>query len=414
MTSFYDELENRSPSQREEDNFSQLRKTLEIAKTQTEYFSEILAGISSDGIRDRTDLSSLPVTRKDDLQERQGKTPPFGGMTTGKPGQLQRIFSSPGPIYDPQGRIDDYWRFGRAMWAAGFRSGDIIHNTFSYHFTPAGFMVDEGAKKIGCSVFPAGVGQTELQVRTIADLRPAAYAGTPSFLKIILEKAEELGIKLAPSISKALVGGEALLPEFRVMFQDRGIETRQCYGTADLGLVAYETVPNQGLVIDEGVILEIVKPGTGQLVSDGEVGEVVITLLNPIYPLIRYATGDLSAISEGVSNCGRTNFRIKGWMGRANQTTKVRGMFISPKQIAEIQGRHSYIKKARLLIEHDSNKSDEMTLFCEVSNGSLVNKEQISNSLREITKMRGTVVFVKEGETLPNDGKVIEDKRNFE
>ena len=293
-------------------------------------------------------------------------------------------------------------------------AGDIVHNTFSYHFTPAGFMVDEGAKKIGCAVFPAGTGQTEMQVRTIADLKPSAYAGTPSFLKIILEKAEELDIRLAPSISKALVGGEAFLAEFRALFQDRGIETRQCYGTADLGLVAYETEPMEGLVIDEHVVVEIVRPGTGQPVMLGDVGEVVVTLLNSSYPLIRYATGDLSAIADGDSKCGRTNIRIKGWMGRADQTTKVRGMFVSPKQIADIQARHSYIKKARLTVEHDGNKNDIMTLFCQVTNGSLVNKEQITTSLREITKMRGNVVFLKDNESFPNDGKIIEDKRKFD
>ena len=414
MSNFYDELERRTPSQREEENFNKLRETLGIAKAKSKYFSKLLDRIDVNSIKDRTDLSKLPIIRKDDLQESQTIALPFGEMTTVHPGKLRRIFSSPGPIYDPQGISDDFWRFGRAMWAAGFRPNDIIHNTFSYHFTPAGFMVDEGAKKIGCSVFPAGTGQTEMQVRTIADLRPSAYSGTPSFLKIILEKAEELNVKLAPSISKALVGGEALLPEFRRMFEERGIQTRQCYGTADLGLVAYETLANGGLVIDEGVILEIVNPGTGLVVPDGEVGEVVITLLNPVYPLVRYATGDLSAIAEGESECGRTNHRIKGWMGRANQTTKLRGMFISPRQIAEIQSRHSYIRKARLTIEHNSNMSDEMTLFCEVTQGSSVNKEQITKSLREITKMRGEVVFLREDEHLPNDGKVIEDKRKFQ
>ncbi|MAW32793.1 MAG: AMP-dependent synthetase [Proteobacteria bacterium] len=414
MGDYFDKLETRTAEERLEETIGILRKTIDLAQRNTTYFAKKLQDISAHEIKDLNDLSKLPITRKTDLIEQQKNRPPFGGMNAVEPGKLARIFSSPGPIYDPQGTTEDFWRFGRAMWAAGFRPGDIVHNTFSYHFTPAGFMVDEGAKKIGCAVFPAGIGQTEMQVRTIADLKPSAYAGTPSFLKIILEKAEELDIQLAPSISKALVGGEALLAEFRALFQERGIETRQCYGTADLGLVAYETEPTEGLVIDEHVVVEIVRPGTGQPVMSGDVGEVVVTLLNSSYPLIRYATGDLSAIADGNSKCGRTNARIKGWMGRADQTTKVRGMFVSPKQIADIQARHSYIKKARLTVEHDANKTDIMTLFCQVTNGSLVNKEQITTSLREITKMRGNVVFLKDNESLPNDGKIIEDKRKFD
>ena len=414
MGDYFDKLETRTAEERHEETIGILRKTIDLAQRNTTYFAKKLQDISANEIKDLGDLSKLPITRKADLIEQQKNQPPFGGMNAVETGNLRRIFSSPGPIYDPQGTTEDFWRFGRAMWAAGFRRGDIVHNTFSYHFTPAGFMVDEGAKKIGCAVFPAGTGQTEMQVRTIADLKPSAYAGTPSFLKIILEKAEELDIRLAPSISKALVGGEAFLAEFRALFQDRGIETRQCYGTADLGLVAYETEPMEGLVIDEHVVVEIVRPGTGQPVMLGDVGEVVVTLLNSSYPLIRYATGDLSAIADGDSKCGRTNSRIKGWMGRADQTTKVRGMFVSPKQIADIQARHSYIKKARLTVEHDGNKNDIMTLFCQVTNGSLVNKEQITTSLREITKMRGNVVFLKNNESLPNDGKIIEDKRKFD
>jgi len=414
MGDYFDKLETRTAEERHEETIGILRKTIDLAQRNTTYFAKKLQDISANEIKDLGDLSKLPITRKADLIEQQKNQPPFGGMNAVETGNLRRIFSSPGPIYDPQGTTEDFWRFGRAMWAAGFRRGDIVHNTFSYHFTPAGFMVDEGAKKIGCAVFPAGTGQTEMQVRTIADLKPSAYAGTPSFLKIILEKAEELDIRLAPSISKALVGGEAFLAEFRALFQDRGIETRQCYGTADLGLVAYETEPMEGLVIDEHVVVEIVRPGTGQPVMLGDVGEVVVTLLNSSYPLIRYATGDLSAIADGDSKCGRTNSRIKGWMGRADQTTKVRGMFVSPKQIADIQARHSYIKKARLTVEHDGNKNDIMTLFCQVTNGSLVNKEQITTSLREITKMRGNVVFLKDNESFPNDGKIIEDKRKFD
>ena len=414
MTEFFDELEVRSAEKREEQNFQILHQVLRCAKDKTPYFGSLLKGVDPSQVKNRGDLANLPITRKTHLLEAQTKFLPFGGMTSIPTGNLRRIFSSPGPIYDPQGTTNDYWRFARAMWAAGMRKGDVVHNTFSYHFTPAGFMVDEGGKKIGCAVFPAGTGQTEMQVRTIADIKPAAYAGTPSFLRIILEKAQDMEVQLAPSISKALVGGEALLPEFRKMFQERGIDVRQCYGTADLGLIAYETTIMDGLIVDEEVILEIVRPGTGTLVSDGEVGEVVVTCLNPEYPLIRYATGDLSAVAEGESQCGRTNLRIKGWMGRADQTTKVRGMFVTPKQIGEIQAKHPYLKRVRLTIEHDSGKNDSMTLFCETTQHNRVNRDQVATTLQDVTKLRGDVIFLKLEESLPNDGKVIEDKRRFD
>ncbi len=413
MTEFYDNLEIRSTEERETQTLQKIHTVLDSAKNRTKYFSEKLEGWGVADIKTSRDLQNLPLTRKSDLLESQKQNPPFGNMTAVPSNKLRRIFSSPGPIYDPQGHQEDFWRFGRAMWAAGFRSGDLIHNTFSYHFTPAGFMVDSGGMKLGCPVFPAGTGQTEMQVHTIADLKPPCYAGTPSFLKIILEKAEELEVKLAPSLSKALVGGEALLPAVRNLFQDRGIETRQIYGTADLGLIAYETDASGRMVVDEDVVVEIVQPGTGLLVPDGEIGEVVVTLLNTTYPLIRYATGDLSSIQTNPSGCGRTNKVISGWKGRADQTTKVRGMFVSPNQIATIQEKHPYIKKARLTVNHDGNQNDIMTLYCQVTRGSSINKEQITTSLRDVTKLRGDVVFLKDEESFPNDGIIIEDKRKF-
>ena len=342
----------------------------------------------------------------------QKESPAFAGMTAIATGNLGRVFSSPGPIYDPQGARGDFWRFGRALFAAGFRRGDLVHNTFSYHFTPAGFMMDLAAQAVGCAVFPAGVGQTELQVAAIADLKPNGYAGTPSFLRIILEKADELKADVT-SLKKASVSGEALLPPVREFLRARGIEVRQSYGTADLGLIAYETEPMGGLVVDEGVIVEILRPGTGDPVAAGEVGEVVVTTLCAEYPLIRFATGDLSAIAAGASACGRTNMRIKGWMGRADQTTKVKGMFVHPSQVDQVVKRHPEILKARLSVEHDAERNDRMRLRCEVRSRSDALSQAIAESLRDICKLRGDVEFADIG-SLPNDGKVIEDLRKYD
>jgi phenylacetate-CoA ligase len=342
----------------------------------------------------------------------QKESPPFAGMTAVSTGDLGRVFSSPGPIYDPQGARGDFWRFGRALFAAGFRRGDLVHNTFSYHFTPAGFMMDLAAQAVGCAVFPAGVGQTELQVAAIADLKPDGYAGTPSFLKIILDKADEMKTDVS-SLRKASVSGEALLPAVRDLLQSRGIDVRQSYGTADLGLIAYETEPMGGLVVDEGVIVEILRPGTGNPVAAGEVGEVVVTTLCTEYPLIRFATGDLSAVAVGVSACGRTNMRIKGWMGRADQTTKVKGMFVHPSQVDQVVKRHPEILKARLSVEHDAGRNDRMRLRCEVRSRSDALSQAIAESLRDICKLRGDVEFADAG-SLPNDGKVIEDLRKYD
>jgi phenylacetate-CoA ligase len=412
MTDFYDDLETRSTEQRDAALFGALPGHVAHAKENTLYFASLLKDIDAKSIVDRTSLAAIPVTRKSDLIALQKQTPPFGGMTAVANGRLGRIFSSPGPIYDPQGAKGDFWRFGRAFWAAGFRPGDVIHNTFSYHFTPAGFMMDLAAQAVGCAVFPAGIGQTEMQVQTIADLRPSGYAGTPSFLRIILEKADEVGADIS-SIRKASVGGEALLPAVRESLGTRGIEVRQSYGTADLGLIAYESEPNAGLIIDEGVIVEIVRPGSNDVVADGEVGEVVVTNFSSEYPLIRFGTGDLSAILADQSPCGRTNMRIKGWMGRADQTAKVKGMFVHPSQVDQVTKRHGEIARSRLVIEHDEQSNDRMTLQCEVSVGSDALETAIAETIRDVTKLRGEVAFV-EGGSLPNDGKVIDDLRKFD
>jgi phenylacetate-CoA ligase len=325
---------------------------------------------------------------------------------------MPRLFASPGPIYEPEGRTADYWRMARAIFAAGFRSGDLIHNSFSYHFTPAGSMMESGAHAVGCSVFAAGVGQTEQQVAALQDLRPSGYIGTPSFLKIIVEKAAELGVSL-PSVTKALVTGEACPPSLRDWLAARGIAAYQCYATADVGLIAYETVAREGLVLDEHVILEIVRPGTGDPVPAGEVGEVVITSLNPDYPLIRFGTGDLSAVMPGTCPTGRTNTRIRGWLGRADQTTKIRGMFVHPKQVDDIAKRFPEVLRARLVVQGEM-AHDVMTLKVEVHDTMAAQalKPQIAQAVRDVTKLRGDIELCASG-SLPNDGKVIEDARSY-
>lgn len=409
---YYDDLETRSPEERERALFGTLPGLIEHARKNAPYFAALLRDVDAQAVRGPKALAAIPITRKSDLTALQKQLPPFGGMTTVATGSLGRVFSSPGPIYDPQGARGDFWRFGRALWAAGFRPGDLVHNTFSYHFTPAGFMMDLAAQAIGCAVFPAGVGQTEMQIQAIAELKPTAYAGTPSFLKILLEKADEQKADVS-SLRKALVSGEALLPQVRETLKQRGMDVRQCYGTADLGLIAYETEPMAGLVIDEGVIVEIVRPGSSDPVPEGEVGEVVVTTLSPEYPLIRFATGDLSTFIPGTSPCGRTNLRLKGWMGRADQTTKVKGMFVHPSQVDQVVKRHTELVKARLSVDHDAQKNDRMILTCEVEEGTAALAQAIAESLREVTKLRGEVKLVAPG-TLPNDGRVIEDLRKYD
>ena len=411
MSEFYDALESRAGPDREQAQLAALKKQLQHAKTNAPAYAESLASFDVEDLKSLADLSSYPVTRKSELISRQAAVRPFGGLTAIPDGQLKYIFSSPGPIYEPQSRRADYWRFARTLYAAGFRKQDLVHNCFSYHLTPAGSMAESGAHALGCAVIPAGVGQTELQVQTIHDLKPTAYIGTPSFLKIILEKADELGVDVS-SIDKALVSGEAFPPSTRAFLLEKGIKAMQCYGTADLGLIAYESADDSGLIVDEGVYLEVVRPGSGDPVPDGEVGEVVVTTFNPDYPLVRFATGDLSAIMQGQSPCGRTNRRIKGWMGRADQTAKVRGMFIHPEQVNQVVKRHPEINKARLVIEW-LNESDQMALHCETSDASDELQQAIAVSLRDFCKIRGEVVFAQNN-TLANDGVVISDERKYD
>ena len=408
---YYDSLETRDPEERERSLMERLPRQVAHAKLHSPYFARLLAEVNPNDIHNRAALACLPVTRKSDLVHLQREQAPFGGINATPLSGLSRVYASPGPIYDPEGRGQDWWRFARALHGAGFRAGELIHNTFSYHFTPAGFMLEGAAHKLGCPVFPAGIGQTEMQVQAINDLKPAAYVGTPSFLKIILEKADELKAD-ATSLTKALVSGEALPPSLRQALNARGITVRQCYATADLGMIAYESEAQQGLTLDEDVLMEIVRPGTGDPVADGEVGEVLITTFNLDYPLLRFATGDLSAVLPGISPCGRTNVRIKGWLGRADQTTKVKGMFVHPHQVAAVVKRHPEIGKARLVVDNALGQ-DRMVLHCESGRGDDVLGDAVVASIRDVTKLRGEVRFVSPGD-LPNDGKVIEDIRTYE
>ena len=409
---YYDNLEIQDQKARAETLREALPLQIEHATDRSAAYAKLLADIDPNDIDSIEDLTRLPVTRKSELQSLQQQSPPLGGFSTIELGRVTRLYQSPGPIYEPEARRPDYWRMARALFAAGFRSGHLVHNTFSYHFTPAGFMFDSGARALGCPVFPAGVGQTELQVKAIADLKPEGYAGTPSFLKIILDKAAEMKADVS-SLKRALVGGEALPPSLRSEFKNRGVEVYQCYATADLGLIAYESSALEGMIADEGVLIEIVRPGTGDPLPDGEVGELLVTTFNPEYPLIRFATGDLSAILPGQSPCGRTNKRIKGWLGRADQTTKVRGMFIHPSQVAEVLKRHPEISKGRLVVD-SKDHADIMILHCELNTAVPEGfSETLTDTIREVCKLRGEVEFVEAG-SLPNDGKVIDDVRTYE
>ncbi len=406
---FYDRLEVRSAANRDKSLLTALSGFLHQAIENAPAVAGQLNGIDPTSINSFEALATLPVIRKSELIEKQQAALPFGGLNGTPIERLAKIYVSPGPIYDPEGTRPDYWRFARSMFAAGFRSGDLVHNTFAYHLTPAGAMAESGARALGCPVIAAGTGQTEKQVQVIGQLRPSAYVGTPSFLKILLEKAREEGIDIS-SIKKALVSGEAFPPTLADQLeQEFGIAAYQCYATADAGLIAYETQAREGLVIDEDVIVEIVRPGTGDPVADGEVGEVVVTVFNPDYPLIRFATGDLSAIMAPPSPCGRTNSRLKGWMGRADQTTKVKGMFVHPKQIADIARRHPEITRARLVVTRRDNL-DSMTLECEVDAGTPSLEKDINDTLKAVTSLNGAVALVSPGQ-LANDGKVIDDQR---
>jgi phenylacetate-CoA ligase len=399
MTEFHDALETRAPEVREAALMAALPGVVAHAKADTAAFAELLAGVDAAATTSRQALARLPVVRKHELLERQlahragaGPADPFGGFSAiGWQGLrasrgARRVFQSPGPLYEPEGHGTDYWRMARAIHAAGFRAGDLVHCSFSYHLTPAGAMMESGAHALGCTTFAGGVGNTEMQLQAAAELRPQGYIGTPSFLKILVEKAEETGVAIG-SIGKALVSGEAFPPSLRDWLLARGIVAYQCYATADLGLIAYETEARQGLVLDEGVIVEIVRPGTGDPVPDGEVGELVVTTLNPDYPLIRFGTGDLSAVLPGPCPTGRTNTRIKGWMGRADQTAKVRGMFVHPGQVAEVARRHAEVLRARLVVEGEM-ASDRMTLKAEVAGQPEGLTQHLAESVRELTKLR--------------------------
>jgi phenylacetate-CoA ligase len=421
MSEFFDSLETRAPDIREQALMAALPQALSQAAAAAPAIARQLAGIDPRSINSRAALAQLPVRRKHQLLEDQQASRAWAGapdaakatggyaaMSWG-PG-MARVFASPGPIYEPEGARPDYWRFARALYAAGFRPGQLAYNCFSYHFTPAGSMMETAAHAVGCTVFPGGTGQTEQQVRAIADLGPAGYTGTPSFLKIILEKADEMGVAL-PSLKRALVSGEAFPPSLRDWLAARGIIGYQAYGSADIGLIAFETEARDGLVLGEDIILEIVRPGTGDPVPDGEVGEVVVTTLNPDYPLVRFGTGDLSAVLPGTSPCGRTNTRIRGWLGRADQTTKVRGMFVHPSQVAEVVARHPEILRARLVVG-GAVGADTMTLKAEIRTPDPALAAQVAQTVRDITKLRADVQWAAPGE-LPNDGKVIEDARSY-
>ena len=415
MNEFFDALETRKPAQRESEQMAALSAQVAHAQTRSTAFAEILRGVDASSVNSRAALARLPVTRKSELLERQKAqraSDPFGGFSSLVRGpQMTRIFASPGPIYEPEGATRDYWRAARALFAAGFRSGELVHNAFSYHMTPGAFILESGAHAVGCTVFPAGTGQTEQQLQAVAELRPDAYTGTPSFLRILLEKAAEAGVDVS-SIRKASVGGEACPPSLTAWFAERGVAVYQTYATADLGLVAFETSAREGLLVDEGVIVEIVRPGTGDPVAEGEVGELVVTSLNPAYPLIRFGTGDLSAVLAGSCPTGRTAPRIKGWMGRADQTTKVRGMFVHPSQVADIARRFPQVHKARLVVSGEM-ANDQMCLQVEASETPADLAERIESAVRDITKLRAQVQLVQPG-SLPNDGKVIEDARSYQ
>jgi phenylacetate-CoA ligase len=416
MSNFHDALETRAPAEREAALMAALPAQIAHAQQHTAAYASILAGVNAAEVNSRAALAQLPVTRKYELLERQKASRAAGGDAFGGfsallrgPG-MTRIFASPGPIYEPEGAGQDYWRTARALYAAGFRSGELVHNSFSYHMTPGAFILEAGALALGCTVFPAGTGQTEQQLEAIQELQPTAYTGTPSFLRILLEKAAETGIRL--SITKASVGGEACPPSLTAWFKAQGVDVYQTYATADLGLVAYETPAREGLLLEEGVIVEIVRPGTGDPVPEGEVGELVVTTLNAGYPLIRFGTGDLSAILPGTCPTGRTASRIKGWMGRADQTTKIRGMFVHPGQVAEVVRRFPQVKKARLVVSGEM-ANDQMCLKVEAADGGDALRDGLAQAVRDVTKLRGDIELVAPG-SLPNDGKVIEDARKYD
>jgi phenylacetate-CoA ligase len=405
----FDQLETRDPEQRELAQFNLLPDLIGQAVAAAPGWADHLKGIDPGVANSREGLATLPVLRKSALHGLQAKRPPFGGFATLPAAEVARVFMSPGPIFEPEGGGEDWWRAARALHAAGVRKGDIVHNTFAYHLTPGGWILDSGARGLGCAVIAAGPGNTEQQLEVIQTLKPTVYVGVPDYLKILLDKAKETG-KDATSFKKAMVGGGALFPSLRTEYKQRGVATFQTYATADLGIIAYESPALEGMIVDEGVIVEIVRPGTGDPVPAGEVGEVVVTSFNRDYPMIRFATGDLSAVLPGASPCGRTNMRIKGWLGRADQTTKVKGMFVHPEQVAEVAKRHAGIGRVRLVVGR-AGEQDTMTLRVEANDDAAL-KTKLAETLQSITKLKGEVEIVAPG-SLPNDGKVIADERTY-
>ncbi|WP_443628862.1 phenylacetate--CoA ligase family protein [Candidatus Njordibacter sp. Uisw_002] len=408
MTDFYNNLETREPGQRQIEQIQAVAAQVAHAKATCPGWAGILHAVVASDITSTQAIAKLPITRKSSLVELQKNNMPFGGLVSSKAAPLAYVFSSPGPINEPGFEVPDHWHFARALYAGGLRKGDLVHNTFSYHFTPAGAMFDSALKALGCTVVAAGVGNSEMQAQSIAALKPKAYVGTPSFLKILLEKADNLNLNVS-SLTHAVVGGEPFFPAQQDFFKARGLNVLQGYATADLGSIAYETPARQGMVIDEDVYVEIVRPGTGDLVADGEVGEVVVTNFNKHYPLIRFATGDMSAILVGQSPCGRTNRRIKGWMGRADQAAKVRGMFVRPEQVADLVAKHEALVKVRLQVKQ-INGQDSLQVLCEVKNTLSETTQLITEGVRSVLHLRGEVVLHAIG-SLPNDGIVIDDQR---
>ena len=407
---FYDHLETRNPESRERALLNMLPGLVARAKELAPGWTSHLDGIDPAALTSRAALAQVPILRKASLKELQARRPPFGGFATSDAAALGRIFMSPGPIFEPEGKGEDWWRSARALYAAGIRRDDVVLNTFSYHLTPGGWILDAGLRALGCSVIPAGPGATEQQLDAIAHLKPTAYVGVPDFLKILLDKAREAG-RSAASIKRALVSGGALFPSLRQEYRERGVAMFQAYAIADAGVLAYESPALEGLIVDEGVLLEIVRPGTGNPVPDGEVGEVVVTAFNRDYPMIRLATGDLSAVLSGRSPCGRTNVRIKGWLGRADQTTKIKGMFVHPEQVAEIARRHPELGRIRLVAAR-AGETDTMTLKAEAGSADAALVINVVETLAQVTKLKGEVHIVAPG-SLPNDGKVIADERTY-
>ena len=407
MSAHYDALETRDPAIREREQFAALPALVARAMTAPGW-AKHLKGADPKAVNSRAALAKLPVLRKADIVALQKENPPFGGLNVTAPGKVSRLLMSPGPIFEPQGEGKDWYGSARACYAAGFRAGDIVHNSFAYHLTPGGFILESGLHAIGCAVIPGGIGNTEQQLEAIAHYKPAGYVGTPDFLKILLDTAEKTG-KDASSIKRALVSAAALPASLRAELGKRGVAVLQCYATAELGVIAYESDAIEGMIVNETVIVEILRPGTGDPVADGDVGEVVVTSFNPDYPFVRLGTGDLSALLPGASPCGRTNIRIKGWMGRADQTAKVKGMFVHPKQIAEVATRHPQLGRLRLVVGRESEQ-DTMTLMAECAKSEAALENVVAETLQSVTKLKGVVKLVPPG-TLPNDGKVIADER---